>query len=135
MDLITRHVCMTKDLGVHGNLFGGKILSWIDEAAAAYACMYCDTKRMVTLKVSELLFKKPIKQGQLVIIYGEVLKVGKTSLTLNIHVKTHDPSTAEEKLVTETEMIFVKIDENGDPTKIGQEIRDKFEKSNTLLIH
>ena len=51
---------MSSDIGVHGNLFGGTMMSWIDEAGAAYASQICDTPRMVTVKISELLFKKPI---------------------------------------------------------------------------
>ena len=118
MDLITTHVCMTKDLGVHGNLFGGILVSWIDEAAAAYACMKCDTNRMVTVKINELIFKKPIKQGHLIKIYGNVLRIGETSITIEIVVKKHDPVSGEEYITTSTEIVFVKIDEDGNTSPI-----------------
>lgn len=113
MELITTHVCMTKDLGVHGNLFGGILCAWIDEAAASYACIKCDTSRMVTVKINELIFKKPIKQGNLIRIYGSVKNMGTTSITLEISVKKHDPIDGKEITTTSTEIVFVKIDENG----------------------
>ncbi len=48
MELITTKVCMTKDLGVHGNLFGGIMLAWLDEAGAAFACEKAQSTHMVT---------------------------------------------------------------------------------------
>jgi acyl-CoA thioesterase YciA len=129
MELIGSRVCMKKDVGVHSNMFGGYMLAIIDEAAAAYACMYANTKRMVTLKISELLFKKPVREGQIIKIYGDVIKVGKTSLTLRIVVKNHEPSNAEETITTETEMVFVRINDLGEKTAISDSIREKFNKS------
>ena len=69
---------MSSDIGVHGNLFGGTMMSWIDEAGAAYASQICDTPKMVTVKINELIFKKPIKIGNLIKIYGSVKEFGKT---------------------------------------------------------
>lgn len=132
MDLITSHICMTKDLGVHGNLFGGIMCSWIDEAGALYACTYCDTSRMVTVKINEMVFKKPVKQGQILRFYGEVLRMGESSITLNIEVKHHDPKTAEEVLVTHTDIVFVRIDENGNAVPISNAIKEKFKTTNIL---
>ena len=126
MELIGSRVCMKKDVGVHSNMFGGYMLSLIDEAAAAYACMYANTKRMVTLKISELIFKKPVREGQIIRIYGDVLKVGRTSLTIKIVVKNHEPSNAEETVTTETEMVFVRINDLGEKTPINDIIREKF---------
>jgi acyl-CoA thioesterase YciA len=121
MELISTHVCMRKDLGVHGNLFGGILLAWVDEAAASYACIKADSDRMVTLKISELMFKKPIREGELIKIYGEVTRMGTSSITLNLVIKNHDPKTGKEEVTTSTEIVFVKIDENGKPTKIKKD--------------
>ena len=49
MNLITTHPVKKSDLGFHANLFGGKLLAWLDAAAAAYAMEVCDTPRMVTV--------------------------------------------------------------------------------------
>lgn len=132
MDKITSHICMSSDMGVHGNLFGGKMMAWIDEAAAVYACMYCDTPTMVTVKVSELIFKEAVKLGNIVKIYGEVKSLGKTSVTLHLEVKRHDPVTGKETLTTSTDIVFVRIGEDGHSVEIDPSIQEKFKKSNTL---
>ncbi|MEL4424066.1 hotdog domain-containing protein, partial [Shewanella algae] len=75
---------MAKDIGIHGNLFGGTLMAWIDEAAASFATEFCHTPNMVTVRVGELVFKKPLKSGHHIRIYGEVDKLGTTSLTLNV---------------------------------------------------
>jgi acyl-CoA thioesterase YciA len=72
MELISTYICKTGDIGVHSNMFGGHIMSLIDGAAAAYTCQICDTLRIVTIKIDELIFKKPIKAGNIVKVYGEV---------------------------------------------------------------
>jgi len=123
MKLISKKICMVKDLGIHGNLFGGILMSWIDEAAAAFATEYCYTPNMVTLRVGELLFKKPVKSGNHIRIYGEVLSLGNTSITLNIEVRKYSLYSGEETLVCSTNTTFVRIDDDGTPTPIGETIR------------
>ena len=65
MELVTTYLCKTSDIGVHSNVFGGRLISIIDESSAAYAAQICDTPRMVTLKISELLFEKPARKGRI----------------------------------------------------------------------
>ena len=132
MDLISTHICMTKDLGVHNNLFGGIMMSHIDEAAASYACMYCDTPRMVTVRVNELIFKKPVKVGDLVKFYCKVKDVGNSSITIYVEAKKHNPTDGEEIVVTSTDITFVRIDENGHSTPIDESIKNKFKTTNIL---
>lgn len=57
---LPKYVC--HHIGVHGNLFGGTMMSWIDEAEGVDSTQICDTPRMVTVKISELIFKKPINR-------------------------------------------------------------------------
>jgi len=125
MKLITKKICMTKDIGIHGNVFGGILMSWIDEAAAAFATEYCYTPNMVTLHVGELIFKKPLKAGNHVRIYGEVEKLGRTSLTLNIEARKYNLYSGDETVVCTTTMTFVRIDDDGSPTPIGETVRRK----------
>ena len=117
---------MSSDIGVHGNLFGGTMMSWIDEAGAAYASQICDTPRMVTVKISELLFKKSIKVGNLIKIYGEVKEFGRTSVTLNIEVRKHNVYTGEQTVVTHTEIKFVRIDDDGAPLPISDRVKKRY---------
>lgn len=127
MELITQHVCMAKDIGIHGNLFGEILLSWIDISGSIYAAQIIDSPRVVTLKIESLLFKEPIKAGHLIKIYGEVVKIGNTSITLNIEVVRHKPQTGKQKVACSTQIVFVHIDEDGEPTKIKRSIVKKYE--------
>ena len=72
MELISTHPVKKSDLGFHGNLFGGKLLAWLDASAASLAAQKCDSTNMVTLKINECVFKRPAKEGQLIKIYGKV---------------------------------------------------------------
>ena len=63
MQLISTHLVKKSDLGTHANLFGGKLLAWLDAGAAAFAMEVCDTPRMVTVKIDECIFKKPAKES------------------------------------------------------------------------
>lgn len=119
---------MQRDIGIHGNLFGGILMSWLDEAAAAYATEYCYTPNMVTVKVGELIFKRPLKSGQHVRIYGEVVDLGRTSVTLNLEARKYSLYNAEETVVCTTTFTFVRIDDDGTPTPIGESVRIKHEQ-------
>ena len=121
-------VCMTKDLGVHGNLFGGSMLSWIDEAAVAMANRICKTPNMVTRKMTEILFEKPVKVGYVINIYGEAVSMGTTSIALSIQAKRYNVYTEEEVTVCTTQVVFVRIDEDGNKIPIAGEVRRRFEE-------
>jgi acyl-CoA thioesterase YciA len=128
MELITTTTCLTKNIGVNGNMFGGELLSAIDIAAAAYASEICKYPKLVTMKISELVFKKPIKVGNLIKIYGEVKNIGNTSITLRVEVRRHNVRTAQQDVVCETEITFVKIDEDGSPIPINSNVKEKYKK-------
>lgn len=129
MQLITTHPIKKSDLGFHSNLFGGKLLAWLDAAAAAYAMEVADTPRMVTVKIDECIFKKPAKEGQLIKIYGRVADVGTTSITLYIEARAHNVYSGSQSVILSTNIKFVRIDENGDPIPIAERVKNKFVKS------
>lgn len=124
MKLISKKICMAKDIGIHNNLFGGILMEWIDEAAAAFATEYCYTPNMVTLRVGELLFKKPVKTGNHIRIYGEVISLGNTSINLKIEVRKYNLYSGEETVVCVTNTTFVRIDDDGLPTPIGATVKN-----------
>jgi acyl-CoA thioesterase YciA len=128
MDLITQKVCMTRDLGVHGNLFGGNMLSWIDEAAGLQAAKICRTPNMVTLKMEEVIFKRPVKVGFIINIYGKLTRMGNSSITLLMEARKHNVRTEEETLVCSTSIVFVKIDNTGTPSPIDTDVRNKYNR-------
>jgi len=117
---------MTRDLGVHGNLFGGNMLSWIDEAAALQAAKICRTPNMVTLKIEEVIFKRPVKMGDIINIYGSPSQIGVSSITLKMEARKHDVVSGEETLVCSTKIVFVRVDKDGNTKAIDTDIRNQF---------
>jgi acyl-CoA thioesterase YciA len=126
MELITTYICKKGDIGVHDNMFGGTILSLIDDAAASYTAQICDTQRVVTLKIDELIFKKPVKVGSILKVYGDVIEFGNTSITVEIDVRKHNVYTGMQETVTHTKMKFVRIDDDGKPLPIHQYVKDRY---------
>ena len=125
MDLITTNFCKASQVGYHGNLFGGVMLAWLDEAAAAYVCQMCDTPRMVTVKVAEVQFRKPVRPGQIIKVYGELKAIGECSATVSLEARRHSPYNGSQKQVLTTEMTFVRIDGDGEPIPIGDHVKAK----------
>lgn len=126
MELITTYICKKFDIGVHDNMFGGTLMSLIDDAAASYAAQLCDTPRMVTIKFDELVFKKPVKIGNILKIYGKVLQFGSTSIALYMEVRKHNVYTGEQEIVTHTNVKFVRIDEEGNPIPISERVKQRY---------
>ena len=113
MDLLSTHPVKKSDLGFHGNLFGGKLLSWIDAAVAAYAMEKCRSQNMITIAMDKCVFLKPAKEKQLVKIYAEMIKVGNTSATFNIEARGYNVFRGDEVVLLATNMTF-----NTPPSKL-----------------
>ena len=126
MELISTHICKASDIGIHSNMFGGTVMVLIDEASAAYSSQICDTPRMVTIKIDELVFKKPVKVNNIVKIYGEVKEFGNTSITLYIEMRKHNVYTGDQDVVTHTNIKFVRIDEEGNPLRISERVKSRY---------
>ena len=126
MILISTHPIKKADLGFHANLFGGKLLAWIDAAGAAMAMEVCDTPRMVTVKIDECLFKRPAREGQLLKIYGRVSNVGNTSITLQLEARAHNVYSGSQSVILSTNIKFVRIDENNEPVPISERVKSKY---------
>lgn len=135
MDLVATHLVKKSDLGFHSNLFGGKILSWIDVAAAAYSMQVCDTPRMVTISIDRCEFKKPAKEGQLVKIYADIVEIGNSSIIINIEARSHNVYSGEQKVIVSTNIKFVRIDENGDSIPISEKVKNKYKEKTRGHIH
>jgi len=125
MELISTHVCKISDVGFHGNLFGGQMLAWLDEAAAAYVCQMCDSPQMVTVKVDTVHFKLPVRPHQIIKIYGKLKSIRSTSATVELEARRHSPYNGSQKIVCTTTMTFVRIDGDGCPVPIGDHIKEK----------
>jgi acyl-CoA thioesterase YciA len=128
MELLNTHPIKKSDLGFHGNLFGGKLLAWIDSAAAGYSMQLCDSPRMVTVSIDKCYFEKPAKEGQLLKIYGYPNRLGNTSLTLYMEARAHNVYTGNQVVVLKTNIRFVRIDEEGNPIPINEKGKNRIAK-------
>lgn len=128
MELLNSHPIKKSDLGFHGNLFGGKLLAWIDASAAGYAMQLCDTPRMVTVSIDKCNFEKPARESQLLKIYGKPSEMGHTSVTLYMEARAHNVYTGKQVLVLKTQIKFVHIDEEGNPIPIGEKGKNRINK-------
>jgi len=79
-----------------------------------------------TVKIDECVFKKPAKEGQLLKIYGKVLDIGKSSLTLELEARSHNVYSGTQSVILSTNIKFVRIDENGDPIPISDRVKSKY---------
>jgi len=108
------------DLGLHGNLFGGTMLAKLDESGAAYASEKGRSTRMVTVAMGSVVFHNPVKLGRIVKIYGSILKVGTTSITIKLEARAFNTFTGKEILVCATDVTYVRIDDDGSPIPIDK---------------
>ena len=125
MEQLNTHPIKKSDLGFHGNLFGGKLLAWIDASAAGYSMQLCDSPRMVTVSIDQCNFERPAKESQLLKIYGKPSKVGTTSMTLYMEARAHNVYTGKQDLVLKTHITFVQIDEGGNPIPLGEKAKKR----------
>jgi len=129
MQLLNTHPVKKSDLGFHGNLIGGKLMSCIDAAAASYAMEFCHNRRMVTVRIDECIFKRPAKEGSLLKIYGNMEKIGNSSCTLYMEARSFNVYTHAEEIILETSITFVRIDEDGNPIPISDKVKQQFNET------
>ena len=113
----TRKWVKPEDLNPNGTLFGGKLLAWIDEEAALYANIQLENQHIVTKYMSEINFMSSARQGDIIEIGIEVVKFGKSSLTLNCEVRN---KMTRQTIITVDNIVLVNLDENGRPTPHGK---------------
>jgi acyl-CoA thioesterase YciA len=107
-------------------MFGGTILGLVDQSSGAYASQICDTPKMVTIKIDELVFKNPVKEGNIIKIYASVKDFGNTSITLYIEVRKYNVYTGLQEVVLHTNIRFVRIDEEGHPIPISERVKKRY---------
>lgn len=124
-----RRIVMYEDLNAAGTIFGGKLVAWIDEGTAIYASCQMNARRIVTVKISELIFNQPAKLGNVLEIWCKVLKRGRTSITIQSIVTRrsfaddtslpkaviNDYTLKPEAEICRCELVFVCVDEKGRP--------------------
>ena len=117
-----RVIMMPKDTNALGTIFGGIILSYIDQAGAVEASRHV-AGRIVTVAMDEVVFHQPVFVGDLVSFYTETLRRGRTSVTVRVNVEAqrrHRPGGFGTVKVTEASLTFVHVDEAGCPIPLDQ---------------
>ncbi|NJB81508.1 acyl-CoA thioesterase [Wenyingzhuangia aestuarii] len=113
----TRKWVKPEDLNANGTLFGGKLLAWIDEEAALYSIIQLENSRVVTKFMSEINFLSSARQGDIIEIGIEVVKFGKSSLTLNCEVRN---KMTRETIIKVDNIIMVNLGDDGKPKPHGK---------------
>jgi len=114
-----RVVLMPKDTNALGTIFGGVILSLIDQAGAVEAHRTCPG-RIVTVSMREVVFHAPVFVGDLVSFWTETTRVGTTSVTVKVEVEAERGRPGGPKAkVTEAEVVFVHVGADGRPLPIA----------------
>src|SRR3982750_4493501 len=117
-DPAIRITLLPRDTNSQGTIFGGVILSYIDTAGAIEAHRRTKMPRFVTVAMREVIFHKPVFVGDLVSFYAETIKVGTTSITVRVIVEVERLGKSERVRVTDAEVIYVAVDENGKKIQI-----------------
>jgi len=113
-----RVIMMPKDTNAYGTIFGGVILSYIDQAGAVEARKH-RTDLLVTIAMREVVFHKPVYVGDLVSFYTELVRIGNTSITVAVEVvATRGNNPREHVKVTQAEVTFVNVGADRKPKPI-----------------
>ena len=113
---VLRVVPMPADTNAHGTIFGGWVMSQVDIAGSVAAWERAQGP-IVTIAVNSFTFREPVFVGDLVSFYARVLKVGRTSITVDVEVFAQRRHLGREQAVkvTEAQLTYVAIDENRQP--------------------
>ncbi len=116
-ELSTRTLAMPGDTNPAGDIFGGWVLSQMDIAGGIFCNRYC-SGRTATVAVDSMTFHLPVKVGDVLCCYVNIVKEGRTSLAVKIEAWAVRQYSTERLKVTEGTFTYVSIDENGKPTSI-----------------
>ncbi|MDB4723445.1 acyl-CoA thioesterase [bacterium] len=107
----THRLVRPKDLNQYGHLFGGRLLAWVDEDSWIAASLEFPGSRFVTMAMDEVVFRHSVKEGTILTIKSESVKLGRTSVTYEVRVV--DEQAQDDHPIFTTRVTFVKVDESG----------------------
>ncbi|MDO4878436.1 MAG: acyl-CoA thioester hydrolase YciA [Neisseria sp.] len=120
--LLLRTMAMPADTNPNGDIFGGWLMSQMDIAGGILAYETA-CGRAATVAADKIVFHRPVAVGDVVACYGELVRVGNTSLQIRMEVWVHSSSfdsLNEQRIVTEALFTYVAIDQNGQPRPVPQ---------------
>jgi acyl-CoA thioesterase YciA len=116
-ELTVRLIAMPADTNANGDIFGGWVLSQMDQAGGIAAVERAQG-RVATIAVEAMTFIRPVKIGDVLCVYTEVDHVGRTSMKIHIEAWSQRFRTHVREKVTDATFTFVAIDENGRPRPV-----------------
>ena len=116
MKFLTRKLVTHEDLNPRGYLHGGQLLKWIDEEGGIHAALELQTGLIVTKYISEIDFKYPVLEGDVVEIGMQTLEIGKSSCTLSCEVRSLQ---AERTVCSIDKMVYIRVNKYGLPKSHG----------------
>ena len=120
-----RVVTMPRDTNPGGSIFGGWIMSQVDIAGSIVALARAKG-RVATVAVNSFEFHEPVFIGDLISCYAEVIRVGRTSITVNVEVYAQrNPGKVQTVKVTGAQLTYVALDENRRPRPVPKEKDEK----------
>ncbi|MCG9874957.1 MAG: acyl-CoA thioesterase [Leptospiraceae bacterium] len=115
MELVTQHLVQPGYLNYHGNLFGGAMLSWLDEGVAMYAMGKIQFTNIVTASIRDVKFKSPGKLGDIIQIYAKLDHIGKASLDVKAIAISNNPEKKTMNEIIDCIITYVCLDSKGRP--------------------
>ena len=112
MRFFSRKLIKPEDLNAHGTLFGGSVLSWIDEESAIYVTCQLGKGNIVTKYMTEINFVSSAGLGDIIEIGMETIKFGRTSITVRCEVRN---KFSKDTIIKIDEIVFVHLNEDGEP--------------------
>jgi acyl-CoA hydrolase len=116
---ISTEVVLPNDTNHVGNLFGGRLMQWMDLIASISAHRHC-RRVVVTASVNNISFNKPIKFASIVTLQAKVSRAFTSSMEIFIDVWVEDPTNGEKEKCNEAIYTFVAVDQNGSPLPVPE---------------
>lgn len=116
-EVVMTELVLPNDTNLLGNLLGGRLMHWIDIAGAMAASRHSN-KIVATIEVDNLEFKKAVKEGEILIVKAKLTWVGRTSMEVKVETFAENIKTGEIALANKAFLIFVALDDNGDPIEV-----------------
>jgi acyl-CoA hydrolase len=110
------HIVMPPDCNGYGRLFGGRLVEWIDIVAGVVARRHSN-REITTAAIDSLQFKEAVHNNQTIVLIGELLEVGNSSMLVKVSTYSEDLG-GERRLVNSARLIMVALDENERPTQV-----------------
>ena len=110
-------IVLPNDANTMGNALGGRVLHWIDLAAAIVAHRHCRSET-VTVSLDQMSFQAPIRVGQLAVIHARMTQAWHTSMEIRVDVQCEDLLTGERNQTSTAYLTFVAVDAKGRPNSV-----------------